>query len=404
MKTLKWLTGMACAILALATEQTRAQGSLTPPGPPAPAMKTLTQIEPRTPISSLPFTINSPGSYYLTTNLSTIGDGLSISASDVTVDFSGFTLNSYIFGSDSTNVLIRNGTILNQNYAVQLGNDCRVESIVFRNCNGVALFGRNRTLVIKCHFIACDGVVWIGDNGKVSDCRFAGNANCGLLVGENCEVSDCVIQHANRATFSNGIESGARCIIKNCVVQGNIQYSGIYVGAGSIVDGCAVSDILGGGSGIKTLESCLIKDCTVNGNNLDGIEAGSGSTVTHCSVKNNGRHGISVADASTVEGCTLRGNGADGILATYSAFIRDNVCDVNASNGVHIINFNSRVDNNNLTGNYTGVKVDTGGNVIIRNTARGNWGLGNYSIAGGNDTGPIGQAATATSPWANISY
>src|SRR5437667_49820 len=42
------------------------QGSLTPPGPPAPSMKSLAQIEPRTPISSLPFTINAAGSYYLT--------------------------------------------------------------------------------------------------------------------------------------------------------------------------------------------------------------------------------------------------------------------------------------------------------------------------------------------------
>ena len=40
-----------------------AQGPLAPPGPPGPTMKTLDQIEPRTPISSLPFTISASGSY-----------------------------------------------------------------------------------------------------------------------------------------------------------------------------------------------------------------------------------------------------------------------------------------------------------------------------------------------------
>jgi hypothetical protein len=34
-------------------------------------MKSLDQIEARTPISSAPFTISAPGSYYLTTNLTT---------------------------------------------------------------------------------------------------------------------------------------------------------------------------------------------------------------------------------------------------------------------------------------------------------------------------------------------
>jgi hypothetical protein len=46
-----------------------AQGPLTPPGAPAPTMKTLVQVEPRTPVSSLPFSITEPGSYYLTTSL-----------------------------------------------------------------------------------------------------------------------------------------------------------------------------------------------------------------------------------------------------------------------------------------------------------------------------------------------
>src|ERR1039457_4716258 len=47
-----------------------AQGALTPPpGVPTPTMLTLSQVEPRTPISSVPFTITQPGSYYLTANV-----------------------------------------------------------------------------------------------------------------------------------------------------------------------------------------------------------------------------------------------------------------------------------------------------------------------------------------------
>jgi hypothetical protein len=72
-----------------------AQGSLTPPGAPAPTMKTLDQIEARTPISSVPFTISQPGSYYLTKNLNvTGGDAITINANQVTLDLNGFTVSS----------------------------------------------------------------------------------------------------------------------------------------------------------------------------------------------------------------------------------------------------------------------------------------------------------------------
>jgi hypothetical protein len=104
-----------------------AQGSLTPPGAPAPTMLTLNQMEPRTPISA-PYTITKPGSYYLTTNITvTVNDAVDISANGVTLDLNGFTISStssfdsgtaiYLIGNEgggivgNTDITIFNGHI-----------------------------------------------------------------------------------------------------------------------------------------------------------------------------------------------------------------------------------------------------------------------------------------------------
>src|SRR5687768_1232856 len=79
------------------------QGSLTPPGSPGPTFKTLTQVEPRTPIASLPFTISAPGSYYLTTNL-TGSTGISIRSSHVSLDLNGFAVTGSGAGSGTDGI------------------------------------------------------------------------------------------------------------------------------------------------------------------------------------------------------------------------------------------------------------------------------------------------------------
>jgi hypothetical protein len=94
------------------------QGSLTPPGAPGPTMKTLAQIEPRTPISSVPYIITNAGAYYLTTNLSVAtGNAITIATNGVTLDLGGFTISSTAPSATGYGVRLNTGlrhiTILN---------------------------------------------------------------------------------------------------------------------------------------------------------------------------------------------------------------------------------------------------------------------------------------------------
>ena len=116
-KQLAWVAAVAICAFSL-SPAAFAQGSLTPPGAPAPTMKTLDQIESRTPISAAPFTISTPGSYYLTTNLTvSSGDAITLAASGVTLDLNGFTIASTAASATGYGVYINDGlrnlTILN---------------------------------------------------------------------------------------------------------------------------------------------------------------------------------------------------------------------------------------------------------------------------------------------------
>ena len=116
---------VALSGLALLTSSVFGQGSLNPPGPPAPTMLSLDQLgaksdaantkvdaldakaEKRTPISAAPFTISGSGSYYLTGNLSvSSGNAITVAANGVTLDLNGFTITSTAAPATGTGILL----------------------------------------------------------------------------------------------------------------------------------------------------------------------------------------------------------------------------------------------------------------------------------------------------------
>ena len=77
-----------------------------------------------TKITSLPKTINTPGFYYLTSNLSYSGtsDGITVESDDVTIDLMGFELKGPTSGSSSARgIRIGSATALNN---VEVRNGC----------------------------------------------------------------------------------------------------------------------------------------------------------------------------------------------------------------------------------------------------------------------------------------
>jgi parallel beta-helix repeat protein len=346
-----------------------AQGSLTPPGPPMPMMKTLEQVEPRTPITSLPFTINTPGSYYVVSNLSGANaPGIVIATNNVTIDLNGFVLRgagnfSAINTSvGCTNIVVMNGTVINWGFGVFLG-DVDGLRIVNVQASDNASFG-----------------IYAGRNAIIENCRATANA-AGIAADSGSRMVGCVA--------SSNLHTGCWLVgtpgtIANCVAVGN-GFDGITATRHAIISDCLASG--NGRHGIAALDHSLVKNCLGNGNGTNGINLRSESTVRESAAHNNGSDGISAGGDCVIVGNNSTRNGVSGEGAG-----------VRGGGGC-------RIEGNHVYANDYGVVVPAGArNLIIRNSFFANG--TNILGGGGNIVGPIvdnSNIATNSSPHANYS-
>ena len=344
------------------------QGSLTPPGAPAPVFKTLQQVEPRADVQKLSgdgsnsFIINQSGAYYLTANVAGASgkNGISIQADNVTLDLNGSAvtgaagaLRGIVVSGARRNIAVRNGSV--QNWP----------------SDGVDLHDAVGSAVSDLLVFGNTGIgISAGDTGLVSACISRQNGGDNIRVGNNSVITKCT---AIQSTLGNGINAGG--------------YS-------------------------------VISQCTANYNNQHGIQCFQRGRVSDCVSTNNSQSGVRIAFVGTVERSFCNQNAICGILSDGGGFvdILSNNCSENgggnAGAGIRASSASgNRIEGNNVGLNFIGIDVLSGRNVIVRNVAVGN--TTDFNIAGGNTHGPIISAigagdvsavAGANHPFTNFRY
>lgn len=371
---LSFVVVASCAPLSLA-------GDLAPPsGAIAPTMKTLQQVEPRTPLTQQTapgdatsvFKITQPGSYYLTGNVQGVAGkvGVRIDVSNVTLDLNGFALTGVAGAlagvtdhADEGRPVVRNLTVTNG-------------AIVGFPQGGV--------------------VLTYTTGSRVSGVSVEGGSY-GIYVDENAVIEDCIVRNATQV----GIQNHSRATVSRCVVSGS--FIGYSLTKATLTDSVAQQCTTG-----MRITQGLAKDCVVS-DSTTGIQLSVQGRAIDCSVLQSQTGILMDGWDAEARGCMIRYATSTGIEATdlRPSIIGNTIASARNLAGTHgyAIRLQSNatggvVDANTATGCYFGIVVQSTNNTIIRNTLGASVG-GNtavqYQIAAGNRVGAIVKAHTNAS-------
>ncbi len=363
----KLLAALALALLGALTLRSStclAQGSLTPPGAPAPTMKTLDQVEPRIPLggSTTPgdatclFRVTNSGSYYLAGNASGQAgkSGIVVAADNVTIDLRGYTLDG-----GGTNSL-----------------------------QGIRPSGIHTGLVVR--------------NGRISG--WGGPAIASYVMGmpDDSFFSECVYADLLASRNGGGIGAGYGSSIFRCVSRNN-QGTGIQLSNNSGVCRDSVSEA-NTGDGISCAEGATVVNCSVQANTGVGINCiNSQHTILGCTVRNNAGGGI-YGWGTQVRDCTIDGNTGYGVKVVFDCTVeRNSIRNTQSGFGVAGGNIggtgNNRIVDNHFSRNPVGIMLTNNpGNFIYRNTLQNTVNLDVGSV----NTAPVATDAATAGPWHNI--
>jgi parallel beta-helix repeat protein len=377
-----------------------AQGPLTPTSAPTPNMKTLAQVEPRIPITELPFIIEESGSYYLATNLigKSVQNGIMILANHVTLDLSGFSLigsnsiNAISCGSDPSvkNVVIRNGWIGGWYRALdaQVNQGLLIENIhaVSNGWSGgyTTFLVGNAAVIRHCTIQKAGTAIIAGSGSRISDCDIYDSSFDGINTSSECKITDCNVVNSG----STGLELGADNTVINCSSTLNTEHGFDATSPGSQFINCLAAN-----------------------NGIDGFHALTNCSLTECVSRLNWRHGFYVETDCRLTRCTAITNGFQGIEVRGSRnLVTDNLCNQNLSSGIFVYDDHNRIENNHVAGNDFGIYLFewagemAASNMIVRNTAAANR-VENYHKNGAvNFMAGIDTSGAFTNAWANFAF
>jgi len=384
-------------------------------------MKTLDQIEPRTPLKSadFPLTITASGSYYLTENVKLTADsstGITINTSNVTIDLNGFSLigpaalsitgDGIVCISDAAaNITISNG------------------GLQFWSADGCDLSKAQSSKVTNVVSYGNGGVgILVGTDGIVSNCAVQYNIRSGIKTSDFCVIDHCTSQfNANYSAY--GIECGQSCIVSNCTAHANLSSGGIYVGFGGSIIGCTAYNNQGG---FITSDYCFVSNCVGFQNYYQGFLLGEGSAISDCAAGENQHDGFSLIGSGIATNCVSRSNGGTGFYLNGASaaincsassnaddgFLVGNDCTLNGNKsysnsflGFEIGGTGNTVVGNAAGANSTGFGFFSQNNFIAKNVAHGNIDAA-FSFSGNQTAGTVyhGAGTIPNDPWANFEY